>query len=177
MQLVLDADAFNFLRKLGLLDDLIALARLKPPKLTLHTTRYVARFELQSLQSLVEELEKDGTLKVAQLAASSPAFKLFRELLERYDKGESELAAWAAKNAPTAIIVSCDKAVPKLGKELHLQTLDIGELVVVLVKDGLLSEATAVERLRPWENPHTGIGRPTWWKSLKEALAGPHPLS
>lgn len=130
----------------------------------------------KSISAEVDALERTGALKVWPITTGTAAFKLFRELQRRYDKGESELGAWLASCAPATVLVSCDKAAPKLAKELKITNLDLGQLVVVLVKDGLLPLAVAATRLRAWDNPHTGIGRPAWWTSLEAALAGPHPL-
>lgn len=174
----LDADAFIFLRKLGLLDDLVALASPPEPRISLHTTGYVAHHELSDLSTVLALMVAGSTLTISQVKTKTRAFALLRELQEAgYDKGESELGAWIATESELTVLVSCDLAVPKMAKGLKIKALDLGRLVVVLVKDGLMAEATAAERLKPWENPHTGIGRPRWWTTLADALAAGHPLA
>ena len=173
----LDSDAFIFLKKLGLLKDLIDLARPPTPRLALHMTSFVARHELSSVLAELETMVKDLTLKIWDVKTKTAAFALFRELKDGgYDKGESELGAWIATESKETILVSCDKAVPRMAKSLKIRSLDIGQLVVVLVKDGLITHEIAEERLSPWSNPHTGIGRPPGWTNLTDAIAKLHPL-
>lgn len=171
MDLALDADAFHFLRKLGLLADLLALARAQPAKIVLHTTAYVARHELNSLSAEIDALEREGVLQIHRVATGTPTFRLFRALQQDYDKGESELGAWIATERPDVILVSCDAEVPRMAKKLKFRALDLGQLAVVLVEDGLMSQPDMEDRLRPWENPHVGLGRPAWWTTLAAALA------
>lgn len=85
----LDADAFNFLRSLRLLDDLAALAQPPEPKVALHTTAYVARHELSSLSREIDAMEKSSTLAIWQVRSKTPAFARFRELAKDFDKGET----------------------------------------------------------------------------------------
>lgn len=176
MDLALDADAFHFLRKLGLLADLLALARAQPAKVVLHTTAYVARHELNSLSAEIDALEREGVLQIHRVATGTPTFRLFRELQQDYDKGESELGAWIATERPDVILVSCDAEVPRMAKKLKFRALDLGQLAVVLVMDGLLSQPHMEDRLSPWANPHVGLGRPAWWTTLAAALALGHPF-
>jgi DNA-binding PadR family transcriptional regulator len=176
MDLALDADAFNFLRTLGLLNDLTILAGAKPPKLALYTTWYVAKHELSSLSSEIDQLEKQGLLGIRRVETGTAAFKLFRKLQQDFDKGESELGAWIATSCPNAVLASCDLQVPRMAKQLGFKSLDLGDLAIVLVKDSLVPEATVAQRLRPWANPHVGQGRPNWWTNLDDALKRPHPL-
>jgi hypothetical protein len=176
MDLALDADAFNFLRALGLLEELLQLARLASPKLTLHSTRYVAKHELSSLAVEIAQLETEGVLTIWAVKTGTPEFDLFKKLQREYDKGESELSAWVAVVNPAAIVVSCDLQVPKIAKKHKFKALDLGEVAIVLVKDGLVPESVMEQRLLPWANPHVGMGRPSWWTTLRDALKRPHPL-
>src|SRR5687768_5180341 len=122
LHLGFDSDAFNFSRSLGLLDDLVALAR-PEAKLGLHLTGFVARHELTSLGLLIQDLQTAHLLTVWPISTKTNTFELWRKLQDRYDKGESELGAWIATTAPAGtILVSCDKEVPKLSKELKIRS-------------------------------------------------------
>lgn len=168
-EFALDADAFNFLRALGLLDKLVELAR--ETRICLHLTGFVARHELTALGPTIEAMENEKVLTVHSVKTKSPAYKLYRELQEDWDKGESETVAWLATDAPEGVIfVSCDVEVPTLCKKHKIRSVDIGELAVLLVTEGLLAQAIVNDLLIPWENQHAQMGRPKEWKSLAVAL-------
>jgi hypothetical protein len=113
--LVLDSDAFRFLRDLSLLEPICEAFRTH--ELPVVLTEYVARHELAVLDDVVRALEKSARLAVESLPAKSPASDRYRRLKKAgADRGEAEAIAWMCEIAdtPQVLFVTRDKGATKL---------------------------------------------------------------
>ena len=178
LHLLIDADAFNALRSLGLLEDLMGLARQGAIRLSL--TEYIARFELNDLQGLLQKLQSEQVVKIIPVPLSSEAGRYYRQLRKQpprtrsgksVHKGEQEAVAWAHKEAPEVLFISCDAGARDLAEEHGVRSGDVLSLVCELLEAGHLRREVAEQRLAPWEGRHSGQCVPKGYAGLEDALA------
>jgi hypothetical protein len=130
----LDADTCNFLRGLGLFEQIRRLAT--EQRIALHMTGFVAYHELNSLQAWIKTMEDEGSLNVHKLRTRSKAFEQFRTLKDhgrtrsglRVDKGECELVAWLICEGQGVTLVSCDAGARDLAREHRIEVFDLCEV-------------------------------------------------
>jgi predicted nucleic acid-binding protein len=158
VNLLLDADAFICLRKRSLLELLRAA-----PGVSLVSTQYIARHELNPLQREIAQLEKCGILTVPAVAVRTPAHGVFRALQkEGADKGEAEAIAWATSECPVDItaFVTLDKGARKLSEAKGLAAVDVFDLAVLLVQGEVLKIDDVRAKLSTWDDRADSFGRP-----------------
>jgi hypothetical protein len=91
-------------------------------------------------------------------------------------KGEQEAIAWAVHSNRHVFWISCDAGARDLARDHRIETGDVLALACALVHAGYLTSAAARERLRPWDEVFSGMGRPKDYRGLDEALQRPTSL-
>jgi len=166
VRLLLDADAFLCLRSNSLLDLLLAA------KVPLVMTGYVARHELASLQASIQEMERRSSLKVEDVRAKTPEFIRYRQFLrEGAHKGEAESVAWAVEKTTRdtrPVFVSLDGGARKLAASNGMVSLDVFDLMVLAVREGLCTAEEVRTRLAAWDDDPHGFCRPPDFTSFDE---------
>lgn len=168
--LLIDADAFRFLRGLGLLDEVFAALR---PDRCLVITEYVARHELSTLAGEVERLERAGYLVVERVGVRSPAGRRYKEFQREADKGEAEAVAWAleAPAASRAVFVSRDEGARRFAAAQRVPNTDVMGVVVEAVLAGRLSRERAQAALTVWDDKNQQLGRPADYAGFDATFA------
>ena len=104
-EFLFDADAFHWSRNLDFLPRLVG----RPGSFVM--TGYVAKFELNPLQTVLAELQAEGRLRVESVVEGTAEFSLFRTLRrEGRDKGEAESVAWAVCRNPGSCLFRAIRA-------------------------------------------------------------------
>lgn len=175
--LLLDADAFRFLRSLDLLPVLADLAARTP----INITEYVARHELAPIAVDVSRLESAGALTVQRLEKGTPEQIRYREYQRaaragrfdrRVDKGECEAIAWAMERsaAHRPVFVTCDAGARWLALHEGVRTTDVLGVGVLAVREGVLARERLADHLSPWDSPAQQVGRPAGYASFEAAF-------
>lgn len=167
MRLLLDADAFLCLRKHDLIDILIAA-----PKVELLMTGFVARRELNSIETHIKEMECSKALTVYDVRTKSPEFDRYRSILRTgVHKGEAESVAWAIEKTTGAtrpVFVSLDVRARKMAAANGLKSLDVFDLMVVMERRGLCKLPDIRSRLGGWDDDPHGFCRPPGFTTFDE---------
>lgn len=175
MNLLIDADAFICMRKWSLLE-LVA----STDSVSMWMTAYVARHELNSLQSDIQAIERKGRLIVVPVGSRSPAGQTFRELKAEVDKGEAESIAWATTDCAEKIdaFVSNDRRARAAARKRKLRAVDFFDMAVLLVHLDKICLADVRAKLVAWDDLANAFCRPkdyttfdeTWSKRDPEVL-------
>ena len=156
---LIDADAFRFLRGLGLLDE-VALALRKDRGGFM--TEYVARHELSALAPDVARLEAAGALTVAAVAVRTPAGQRYRDFKRVADKGEAEAIAWALERPPPSrpLFVSRDAGARRFAGEQRVPHTDVLGVLVEVVLGGHVTRERVERAVAVWDDKSQQLGRP-----------------
>jgi predicted nucleic acid-binding protein len=168
--LVLDSDAFRFLRDLSLLAPVCGAFHTHDLPVVL--TEYVARHELAVLGDLVRELESSAQLAVESLPARSPASTRYRQLKQAgADRGEAEAIAWICENADIqrVLFVTRDKGATRLALRNGVAATDVFGVLVEAMDVAGLDATTVQAALVRWDDPSQQLGKPTPWLGLEQA--------
>ncbi len=157
---LVDADAFRFLRGLGLLDAVFdALSR----ESKIWIGEYVARHELNLLFEVLEVHRAAGRIDFVAVAARTSAFQKFRAWQkEGFDKGEAEAIAWASEvpHERRPLFVTRDSKARQLAQREGVLHTDVMGIVVEAVCRGHLELDRAREALSAWDDPRQQQGKP-----------------
>lgn len=179
IDLLLDADAWIFARKLSLLDAMLAAEQ---GAVRLQMTEYVARRELSQLEAEVRELCEKRLLSIHALVREGDGDRAFRALRRTVDKGEAEAIAWLLGQPEDSrpVFVSCDVRAREAATARGLASEDLMGLVVRLVSDQVISREIARAKLEVWSDRRQQLGRPrdyhdfdSCFAARASALAGP----
>jgi hypothetical protein len=169
IRFLLDADAVLALRSLSVLDLLLELARQK--KLSLSLMEWVRDHELSDLRPF---LDGKPELSIERIVKGTPSWDTQRKMRKegKADKGEIEAIAWATTQKDTKDIrfVSVDSRARHFASANHLTPLDVRDLCCDLVIGGMVEEATMAQRLVPWDERTTGMGKPPDYRGLGREL-------
>lgn len=168
--LVLDSDAFRFLRDLSLLEAVCGAFR--SHKLPVIVTEYVARHELALLDDLVRAMERTGQITVASLPAKSPASDRYRALKKTgADRGEAEAIAWICEIADTSqvLFVTRDKGAMRLAEDSGVSVADVLGILIEAIDVAGLDADTVRTALVRWDDPAQQVGKPNPWPGFVEA--------
>jgi predicted nucleic acid-binding protein len=169
---LIDSDAFNVMRSLGLLSELCA--RL-PPDQPLLMMGYPANVELNPLQREIAALKASGKLVVHDVVKKSPAGELMKKLIRQgVDKGEAEAISWAVESFDRherPIFVSLDVNARKHASNHQLVAVDMMGAIVEWVEEGLLDRAKAVELTVVWDDRVQVQGRPSDYETFDHTYA------
>lgn len=169
---LIDSDAFNAMRSLGLLVELCARLPADQPLLMLG---YPANFELNPLQREIAALKASGKLVVHDVIKKSPAGELMKQLIRRgVDKGEAEAIAWIVESCERherPIFVSVDVNARKHAIAHQIVAVDLMGAIVEWVEDGLLDRARAVELTVAWDDRVQVQGRPSDYETFEHTYA------
>lgn len=155
---LLDADAFNCLRSLGL------LTRLREKQeFRVLMTGYVRDHDLCSLQADLAELSSQQKLEVFSLRASDPEFRRLRR--DGVDRGEAEAIAWALSQPKSArpVFISNDRRARERALKERVPAGDLLDLLVEYVRRGLLAEPDVQAVADIWDDRHQERCRPRDW--------------
>lgn len=158
---LLDADAYNHLRSLGLTPRFPALG------VRILVTEFVARRELSQLSTEIRFLENEGVLKVMPVSARDENFR--RLVKEGVDKGEAESIAFilSRPRKERPVFISCDKGARKHAAENGIECGDLLDLLIDLIDGGVLNEGDVRELLVPWDDKRQQRGRPADYSSFE----------
>jgi predicted nucleic acid-binding protein len=142
--LLIDADAFRFLRALGLLDEVFSALR---PDRRVLLTEYIARHELSVLSRDLDRLVSEGFVQVERVGIKTPAGRRYREFQREADKGEAEAIAWAldAPSPSRPVFVSRDAGARRFAAAQGVASTDVMGVVVEAVLTGRLLRTRAEE--------------------------------
>ncbi|WP_130471860.1 hypothetical protein [Candidatus Magnetaquicoccus inordinatus] len=137
MNILLDADSFLCLRKIGLLDILCDTHAIH-----LYILGYVARHELCNVCSDVTRLLGKRCMSKHEISVKSSLYRKYKKFAESYDKGESESVAWATEHADLHLyFVSQDRLARKLAKQENIDCGTVEMLGAQLVASGIMVKA------------------------------------
>lgn len=169
---LIDSDAFNAMRSLGLLAELCA--RL-PPDQPLLMVGYPAYVELNPLQREIAALKVSGKLVVHDVIKKSPAGERMKKLIRQgVDKGEAEGIAWAVETFERderPIFVSVDVRARKHAMGNQIVAVDMMGAIVEWVEDGLLDRAKAKALTVVWDDRAQECGRPSDYVTFDHTYA------
>jgi len=168
--ILLDADAFRCLHGLRLLD--ATLEALRPDRATF-MTEYIARHELNLLDTEVTRLETSGAITVVPVMRNSEAGRRYREFQRRADKGEAEAIAWALDQprASRALFVSRDDGARRLAMEERVPHTDVMGLLVEAALTGRLERSMLREALAIWDDRGQQLCRPADYEDFDRTFA------
>lgn len=164
--LLLDADAFLCLRKLGLLS-LVCSAASRTEFLLV--SGYVARTELSSVATQVSAMEASGCLEVQDVLVRTPAASRWKDFRRKgIHKGEAEAIAFAldADRHTRPVFISADNRAREAAAECRVPATDVMGFVVIAVGRGWLSRSDAENALSIWDDPAQEICRPRDYESF-----------
>lgn len=166
---LLDADAFRFLRGLGLLDEVLTALR---RECDVVMTGYVARHELSALAADLARLEAAGLLRVESVLARSAAGRRYRDFQREADKGEAEAIAWALERAAEErpLFVSRDAGARRFAGEQRVPHTDVFGVIVEAVLLGGLSRERAASAVEVWDDKTQQLGRPADYESFERTF-------
>lgn len=167
---LLDADAFRFLRGLGLLDEVLVALRADRAVVM---TEYVARHELSALAGDVARLEAAGQVTVERVLARSAAGRRYREFQRVADKGEAESIAWALERPPRSrpLFISRDAGARRFAAEQRVPHTDVFGVMVEAVLAGRLTRDRAASAVEVWEDKTQQLGRPADYETFDRTFA------
>lgn len=177
--ILLDSDAFIFVRKLGLLVMLEEVAK----RTSVVLTEYIARQELAPLQSEIELLCRRAVLTIAAVSKGTPEFVKYRELTDPakkrqlrapypIDKGECEAVAWACTrvDAERPVFVTCDRGAHWLAQHERVSVTDVLGLGIGAVVVGAITRKVLQDALSVWDSPAQQIGKPPGYSDFQAAF-------
>lgn len=172
-RVLLDADAFLCLRKLGWLVSVCGSSAHYSPLLV---TEYVARKELSTVDGDVRALESSGRLEIVRVKYTKhdPAGKTYLSLRQdKIDRGEAEAIAWALTlpSRERPVFVTGEIAAARIARERHVPCADIFGFVVATVVAGWLPKGAACSALQVWDDRRHELGRPRDWTSFDATFA------
>ena len=164
--LLIDADAFRFLRALWLLDEVFSALR---PDRRVLLTEYIARHELSVLSRDLDRLVSEGFVQVERVGIKTPAGRRYREFQREADKGEAEAIAWAldAPSPSRPVFVSRDAGARRFAAAQGVASTDVMGVVVEAVLTGRLLRTRAEEALAVWDDRSQQVGRPEDYDSFE----------
>ena len=160
LEVLLDADALLAVRKLSLLEAMIAAGS---SNVCMRMTEYAARHELNSIGREVQDLVSKGCLFVDGVKRRSDADRLYRKLVhDGVDKGEAEAVAWAVhfKHAEL-VFVSVDRRARDAAEAHRILAADIMDLCVLLIDRAEVSADLLRQKLSLWLDREQQVGRPS----------------
>ena len=134
-------------------------------------TQFVARHELAPLRDLLKSLEDERRLVIHAVSRGTEAFRLYERLQrDGTHKGEAEAIAWAVhqESGPTRLFVSLDRRARQQAERHKLAALDLLDLAVYLVEEGIASFEEIRSRLSVWEEQPHAFDCPADFTSLDE---------
>lgn len=169
---LIDSDAFNAMRSLGLLPELCARLPADQPLLMLG---YPANVELNPLQREIAALKASGKLVVHDVVKKSLAGERMKKLIRLgADKGEAEAIAWAVETferPERPIFVSVDVNARKHAVNNQLVAVDLMGAIVEWVEEGLLERARAEALTVVWDDRAQERGRPSDYVTFEHTYA------
>jgi predicted nucleic acid-binding protein len=167
VKVIIDADAFLVLRRLGLLRVL-----LEAPHVEGLMLQRAARYELSDIQSEVQELEGAGLLRVEALKAGTAQFQRYKSLTGRgVDKGEAEAIAWAGSLGEPALFVTQDKRARTEAAAGGVVAIEAVDVVALTLHEQLVEEQTLREACGGWDDRRNAFGRPKDWSGFDGTMA------
>ncbi|WP_424674320.1 hypothetical protein [Candidatus Binatus sp.] len=133
-------------------------------------TEYIARHELNSIQTEITACENQGSVTVVGLSAANPTYK---SLLKRgVHKGGAEAIAWilAQSSDLRPLFVSADRGAIRAAKNQKLSATDVMGLIVEAIAAKVLSIDQARSALDVWNDPGPGVGKPPDYEDFDETL-------
>lgn len=163
---LIDADAFNCFRSLGVLD----VVRNRPG-FRLLFTGVVARYELKDLQAAIEALVGSELAAIYDLPAGDSQFRRLRRA--GVDRGEAEAIAWLLSQQPERrpIFVTNDRAARVRAESEGIEAADLLDFMVELLDRGLLFPEEASRLLVPWDDRRQQQCRPRDWLGYARTIA------
>ena len=160
---IFDADAFNFLCALRVMDALTE--PLRDHRLALHFVQHVAREIKGPNRDLIDRLEKQGSAHIHRFRPSDAAGRRFENLMKDRRKakggpvhtGECATVAWALASGDSSPIVVAEKAGRLFTQSAGLTAFRIDEFTFECVRLGLLEGVSAAAHLERWQSTQ---GRP-----------------
>lgn len=173
--LLLDADAFNALRKLSIGSASLLetfLRRAKEQVRAVYLTQYVALHELSDLQAEVASWRSQNLLVIESVPSSDLAYRYLRRQ-RQIDKGEAEAIAWSLKRErqDRPLFVSGDRGALNGARKNKIPSTDLMGLLVELVESGLLTTKEAKAVVEPWSDPGQRIGKPKDYTNFEATFA------
>jgi predicted nucleic acid-binding protein len=162
--LLFDADAFLFIRKLSILRLLVPLSG------RWLMTSYIARHELNDIADEITEFEKAGHLLVQATMAKDPLFRKLKK--EGHHVGEAEAIAWAAQLAveERPIFISADKGARDGARTHGVPAGDLMDLVVEAIESGEVDRRAVREKVAVWDDKHQMLGRPSDYTTFDDTF-------
>jgi predicted nucleic acid-binding protein len=159
LEVLLDADAFLAVRKLSLLEAMIAAGTWN---VRMRMAQYAARHELGSIDGELRALEAQGRLSVHGVERRSDADHLYRQLVrDGVDKGEAEAVGWAVHfGSDELVFVSVDHRARDVAGRHRILAADVMDLCVLLVDRAEVPADLLREKLSPWLDREQQLGRP-----------------
>lgn len=160
-----DADALICLRSLSfgspplsLLELLAASCCKRSDPIVL--TEYIARHELNALDSEITALEHGKAIVVLGVVGNDPTYKELRK--KGVDKGEAEAIAWMLSQPKTArpLFASRDTRAIRAARTRGLSATDVMGLIVEAIISNVVSTDQARLALDVWDDPGQQLCRP-----------------
>lgn len=171
---VLDADAWLILRGLECGDHQLidVLLNARPPTPPALLTEYVARHELNSIQSEVLAAAKDGKIELRYVRAADPKFRQLKQ--SGVHKGEAETIAWLTSlgrdERRGLLYVARDQGAVDCARAHSLEVTDIFGVIVDLLALGEITDDAVAVTLSVWDDKTQQRGRPKDWDGFETTL-------
>ncbi|MHB8380895.1 MAG: hypothetical protein ACYDC3_00940 [Candidatus Binataceae bacterium] len=169
--LLLDADAFVFLRKLSIGSSSLLEAILRRARKTgrqFYLTEFVAWHDLVDLQREIIAMEAAGLLEIKTLASTDRTYKKLRQQI---DKGEAEAIAWSLTQNEPPLFVARDFKALACAIENGIPATDLMGLFVEMVESGTITKDEAKRAADPWNDPVQQLGKPKNYKGFDATFA------
>ncbi len=173
-RVLLDADAFLCIKKLGLLQLLQEHAN---PSLRLVITGYIALHELSTVRSHVEQLQQQELLQIEQVPARSVIHLKRRcrgnRRLPRLDKGELEAIAWVQRlpEDERPCFITNDRGAQAGAAHHKVPWGDVMDFVIAMLEAEVATKSEMQAALHVWNNPVQQICRPKDWAGFDRTYA------
>ena len=134
-------------------------------------TEFVARRELNSIQSEIDGLENKRALEIKAIARRD---QMFRELTKRgVHKGEAEAIAWilSERRDSRPLFVSRDEGAVRAARANKVAATDVMGLVVEATVSGVISIEQARGALAVWDDRSQQQCRPADYKGFDRTFA------
>lgn len=166
---LIDSDAWLTLRKLSILDLMVAAATLPRPLLI---CEYAARHELSSISAELSALKDQTHLHICSVQEKEKKRQIRSLIKKGTDKGEAEAIIWSLAQGKDCrpYFVSVDRRARRTAREKGLAAGDVFDLIVDLLEERVLDSAEVQLKLLVWEDRKQQLGRPSDFTNFEETL-------